>query len=504
MTLFRNPVRQTVFGLVQPATLARLSAIVGTEQALAETPDYEALKAMPSLTPLCLALEQQKVAHDAAIQALETDLKHTQGLLASAQQVVQLPARAPENPDHKREIDALHSALRSMADVIEAELRTNMRLLGNEAENLSEAADQLNQSAEDVNDEATQAAAQASTAQSSTQVVVQASAALRQSIEVILEECRRTASLTSEAVTTANDSRNVVTSLDHATTEISDVVTEINAIASQTNLLALNATIEAARAGDAGKGFAVVAAEVKGLSRQTASLTERISAQIITMRQEVDGAVAAMQQVAAQVGSIDEGALLINQSMETQVQAVDDIANSVVHVESAVTDVAARLSSVEMKSVDAIGLAAFVQSIADGQSMTTGDTRERMIRMLRTLLPEADRRAQPRYDVDIAATIARKDSTPIAATCIDIGSGGAQIRLDTPKGAPDFAAEDVVTLSLAGESFSLEGKIVEIHNGTARMQFGEDANQRDSFQTFLLSVMDAAMEATPDKSAATA
>lgn len=57
--------------------------------------------------------------------------------------------------------------------------------------------------------------------------------------------------------------------------EVRQIVGMVESIARQTNLLALNATIEAARAGPAGLGFAVVAQEVKRLSQNTRSATER-------------------------------------------------------------------------------------------------------------------------------------------------------------------------------------------------------------------------------------
>jgi methyl-accepting chemotaxis protein len=84
--------------------------------------------------------------------------------------------------------------------------------------------------------------------------------------------------MVSQAVSSVDAANGTMVELGNASEKINEIVKTITLVADQTNLLALNATIEAARAGEAGKGFAVVAGEVKELSKQTKSATERKSA----------------------------------------------------------------------------------------------------------------------------------------------------------------------------------------------------------------------------------
>jgi len=73
--------------------------------------------------------------------------------------------------------------------------------------------------------------------------------------------------------------------------QITAVATAIESIAKQTRLLSLNAGIEAARAGEAGRGFAVVAGEVKSLAEETRTATERITATVRSLAEQIDGLI---------------------------------------------------------------------------------------------------------------------------------------------------------------------------------------------------------------------
>ncbi len=90
----------------------------------------------------------------------------------------------------------------------------------------------------------------------------------------------------------------------------------IKDIAGRVNILALNAAIEAARAGEAGKGFAVVATEVKNLSNQTATASDKIVAEISTVQK-------VSSQVAVSVRETVDGVKLVNEYVQNVAVAIE-------------------------------------------------------------------------------------------------------------------------------------------------------------------------------------
>jgi methyl-accepting chemotaxis protein len=97
-------------------------------------------------------------------------------------------------------------------------------------------------------------------------------------------------------------------SINQSSKKIVDIIGVIDGIAFQTNILALNAAVEAARAGEQGRGFAVVASEVRNLAQRSAAAAKEIKLLIDDS-----------------VGKVDAGSKLVGEAGSTMDQIVGSI-----------------------------------------------------------------------------------------------------------------------------------------------------------------------------------
>ncbi len=134
---------------------------------------------------------------------------------------------------------------------------------------------------------------------------------------------------------TVSETAKMVSSLGERSKQIGEIVSVINDIADQTNLLALNAAIEAARAGEQGRGFAVVADEVRKLAERTAKATSEIGDMIKAIQDEVEKAVASMNDGTERVNIGVELSTQAGKALHGIVKSVDELHCMVQQIASA-------------------------------------------------------------------------------------------------------------------------------------------------------------------------
>ncbi|OYU49357.1 MAG: hypothetical protein CFE31_08425 [Rhizobiales bacterium PAR1] len=201
-------------------------------------------------------------------------------------------------------------------------------------------------SAQRTSGQATQVASTASETSSNVRTVAVATEELSASVRDIAEQTAGALRLTEDATRRAQESVQIMASLDQIVAQIGEVVGVINQIASQTNLLALNATIEAARAGEAGRGFAVVASEVKALASQTSRATDDIADKINSVKAATSEAVRAIREINEVIPQIGEVSNIICNAMNEQDRATQDIAGNIEQAARGVENVTSVIADV--------------------------------------------------------------------------------------------------------------------------------------------------------------
>ncbi|NVZ62421.1 methyl-accepting chemotaxis protein [Pseudomonas gingeri NCPPB 3146 = LMG 5327] len=170
-----------------------------------------------------------------------------------------------------------------------------------------------------------------------------------------------------EIARSAQQSAQVIRTLDKESEGIFSIIQVIKGIADQTNLLALNAAIEAARAGEQGRGFAVVADEVRSLAGRTSASTQEIASMVARIQQSTREAVTSME---AGVAQVDRG-MAVTADVE---RAIREILDATLNTSQLVNDISRTIGEQSLASNEIAHQVEMIADMSVGNSRVIGET----------------------------------------------------------------------------------------------------------------------------------
>jgi methyl-accepting chemotaxis protein len=218
--------------------------------------------------------------------------------------------------------------------------------LGNAVSSLAKSAKTMRSTAEDTEHRSTTIGASAEETSVTVAAVAAATEELNASVGDIVRQSDLAMEIAQHAAAQVTDSRRTLGELTQAVSDIVAVIGLIRSVAEQTKLLALNATIEAARAGELGRGFAIVATEVKALAGQTADATETITERIQAVETRARECTLSIDSINGVVAEVSSVATVIAAAVRQQIDATQEIAQSMQMASAATGDVSANVGNV--------------------------------------------------------------------------------------------------------------------------------------------------------------
>ncbi|WP_425098112.1 methyl-accepting chemotaxis protein [Tropicibacter sp. S64] len=320
------------------------------------------------LGTMAQAIYRFKQLSKEAIRKKETDeaqlnAKHqqvvdlvTEGLNALSQADLSLNFEEPLAPEY--------DVIRADFNVTVANLRKVMEEISSTVNDLETRAETMMHSASDLAQRTTQQVAQIeATVEATTRLSNGAQDTKRAigSAKAMADEAKAKAQKSGDTVAEAVAAMDRIS---RSSDRIGQITTMIEDLSFQTNLLALNAGVEAARAGASGKGFAVVATEVRALASRSSDAAMEIKTLIGESATQIDSGVQLVDQTGAELQTIIEQILKIDESLSVVTGAATGQANDLGALQDTMQelrDLTARnlaLADQSQNNSDALGSAA--------------------------------------------------------------------------------------------------------------------------------------------------
>ena len=185
---------------------------------------------------------------------------------------------------------------------------------------------------------------------------------------------------------------------------------------------------------------------MKSLSHQTANSTEEINRLVAEIQVATQAAVEAVGLIGNEINEVDQVANSIAASVEEQHAATQEIARSIEQSARSNRDVSSKIANVSHDAAELNARASEVQQTIAGAADSVAALRSVLVKVVRSSSEGTNRRASPRYKVDIPVVI-ENSGRKLRSRILDISEGGARITC-----VPGLESDAVGRIEIAGMS----------------------------------------------------